>query len=186
MWTFRWGMDNPGWSGDRQLLCSKGLTQRGFLCVQGGVHHQNSIRTFQWGIIPCRHGDSPWRSECLCVQCEWFCSLKWSRLFLTFVAFLTVTEQDVNLRFSNRQINAFLLLLCRGPHSSRSDWITWVKGHRRRRSDVKEELQLPVWDQQVFLTFACGQDCGQAISPSNSPPSCFCAPQGTFQCTHLV
>lgn len=43
------------------------------------------------------------------------------------------------------------LLFHRDPHSSYSDWATWVKDPWNRRSDHKESLQLPVWDQQVSV-----------------------------------
>lgn len=62
----RWGMDAPVRGGDRQLLRGEGSTQRSFLCVQGGLHHQGRSRTLQWCLSTCCHGYPSWRQEQHC------------------------------------------------------------------------------------------------------------------------
>ncbi len=49
-----------------------------------------------------------------------------------------------------------LTLLYRDSHSSHPDWVTGVKGHRVRTTNHPQELQFPLWDQQVgFSSRSC-------------------------------
>lgn len=54
------------------------------------------------------------------------------------------------------QFSPVFTLLHRHSHSSHPDWVTGVKGHCVRTTDNTEELQFPLWDQQVgFLIRNC-------------------------------
>lgn len=60
---------------------------------------------------------------------------------------------------TTRKVTVFLpvfTLLSRDSHSSNPDWVTGVKGHWVRTTDNTQELQFPLWDQQVgFLSRSC-------------------------------
>lgn len=129
----RGGVDSPVRARGRQLLRGRGLTERSFLRVQGGSCHKDGSRTVHWRLSSRCYGDWSWRQEKRCLLLD-----------VVFLWFHVI----VIMLFLKTWCNSCLCLLYRDPHSSHSDWVTGVKGHWIRTSST-QELQLPVWDQQV-------------------------------------
>lgn len=86
----RWGLDSCVRWGGRQLLRGEGLAQRSVVCVQGGLHHQEGNRTFQWSFSSHCHGYSSWRQE----------NLSWAEHVWSFSFPLILLSENVVWRWS--------------------------------------------------------------------------------------